>query len=405
MTAKPLFAEGETLWSPHIRANPFPLYKRMREESPVAWITDPQLNLSFWLVTRYRDVVELTRDPRLTQDPTRLPEPVRQRYFGHTLRAVNRHLLTVDPPDHTRMRSLASKAFTPRRVEELRPRITALCTELMEGLRARGSADFIEEFAFPLPIIVIAELLGVPAEDRLQFREWTQSFFAQPSQGAREKVREASEHFFHYLTRLLALRRQRPQEDLVSALIAAEEQGNRLSADELMSLVFLLLVAGYETTANLLGNGLLELLRHPEQLQRLREARALIPSAVEEMLRYCGPAEISVLRFARHDLELHGQRINAWEALRVDFLAADRDPEQFPEPDRFDIGRTPNKHLGFGHSAHFCLGAPLARLEACIAFEVLLERLPGVRLAVPPEQLTWRSSAQARGLVSLPLAF
>ncbi|HEX8436147.1 cytochrome P450 [Archangium sp.] len=405
MTASPLFAEGETLWSPHVRANPFPLYKRMREEHPAALITDPQLGLQFWLMTRYKDTVELTRDPRLTQDPTQLPEDVRQRFFGQTLKSLNRHLLTVDPPDHSRMRSLVSKAFTPRRVEELRPRVTALCSELLEGLVARGSADFIEEFAFPLPIIVISELLGIPTEDRLRFRQWTQAFFAPPSQGAREKVREASEHFFKYLEAFLTLRREQPREDLTSALIAAEEQGDRLSAAELMSLIFLMLVAGYETTANLLGNGLLELLRHPEQLQRLREARSLIPSAVEEMLRYCGPSEVSILRFAKEDLELHGRHIKAHEALRVNFLSADRDSEQFADPDRFDVGRTPNKHVGFGNGIHFCLGAPLARLEATITFELLLERLPRLRLAVPPEKLAWRSSAQARGLVSLPLEF
>ncbi|HEX8820561.1 MAG TPA: cytochrome P450 [Archangium sp.] len=405
MTTRPLFAEGETLWSPHVRANPFPLYRRMREEFPVARITDPQLGLQFWLCTRYQDVVSLMRDPRLTQDPTLLPEDVRQRFYGQTLSALNRHLLTVDPPDHTRMRSLVAKAFTPRRIEELRPRITAICSELLEGLMARGSGDFLEALAFPLPIIVIAELLGIPSEDRDRFRQWTQAFFAPPSQGAREKVREASEHFFKYLDAFFVQRRQQPREDLTSALMAAEEQGDRLSPQELTSLVFLLLVAGYETTANLLGNGLLELLRHPDELRRLREDRSLLPSAVEEMLRYCGPAELSMLRFAKEDLELRGQRIQAHEAIRVDFLAADRDPEQFPEPDRFDLGRTPNRHVAFGQGIHFCLGAPLARLEAVITFELLLERAPGMRLAVAPETLAWRSSAQSRGLVSLPLAF
>ena len=406
MTASPLFAEGETLWSPHVRANPFPLYKRMREEFPVASITDPGLGLNFWLLTRYQDVVSMVRDSRFTHAPTQLPEAVRQRFFGHTLGALNRHLLTVDPPDHTRMRSLVSKVFTPRRVEELRPRIQTLCSELLEGLLARGSGgDFLDAFAFPLPIIVIAELLGIPPEDRDRFREWTRSFFAPPSQGAREKVREGHQLFFKYLEDFFAQRRQQPREDLTSALIAAEEQGDRLSAEELMSMVFLLLVAGYETTANLLGNGLLELLRHPEQLQRLREDRSLLPSAVEEMMRYCGPFELSILRFATEDLELNGQRIQAHEAVRVNYLAANRDAEQFSEPDRFDVGRTPNKHVGFGHGIHFCLGAPLARLEALVTFELLLERLPELRLVTAPESLAWRPSAQSRGLVSLPLAF
>jgi len=406
MMASPLFAEGETLWSPHVRANPFPLYKRMREEFPVARITDPGLGLNFWLLTRYQDAVSITRDSRFTQDPTKLSEEVRQRYFGYKLGAINRHLLTVDAPDHTRMRSLVSKAFTPRRVEELRPRVREISSGLLDELLARGSgADFMDALAFPLPIIVIAEMLGVPPEDRDRFRQWTQAFFAPPAQGSKEKVRESQQLFFNYLEQFFAQRRREPQEDLTSALIAAEEQGDRLTNEELTSMVFLLLVAGYETTANLLGNGLLALLRHPEQLQRLREEHALLPSGVEEMLRYCGPAELSILRFAKEELELYGQRIQAHEALRVNFLAADRDSEQFPEPDRFDVGRTPNKHVGFGHGIHFCLGAPLARLEALVAFELLLERFPEPRLAVAPETLTWRSSAQSRGLVSLPLLF
>jgi cytochrome P450 len=406
MTASPLFAEGENLWSPHVRANPFPLYKRMREEFPITRITDPQTGMHFWLMTRYADVLSTVRDPRFTQDPTRLPDEVRQRFFGHKLRALSRHLLTVDPPDHTRLRSLVSKVFTPRRIEEMRPRITAICSELLEGLRAQGSGgDFLQHVAFPLPVIVIAEMLGVPAEDRDQFREWTQAFFAPPSKEAQEKTRQVHQLFFKYLEDIFDKRRQQPQDDLISELIAVQEQGERLSAEELTSMVFLLLVGGYETTGNLLGNGLFSLLRHPEQLQRLREERALIPSAVEEMLRYCGPFELSILRFAKEDMELHGQRVQAHEALRVNYLAADRDAEQFSEPDRFDVGRTPNKHVGFGHGIHFCLGAPLARLEATTLFELMLERLPQLRLATEPEKLPWRPSAQARGLVSLPLAF
>ena len=406
MTDRPLFAEGETLWSPHVRANPFPLYQRMREEFPIHRITDPQTGMHFWLMTRYADVLSTVKDPRFTQDPTRLPDEVRQRFFGHKLRALSRHLLTVDPPDHTRLRSLVSKVFTPRRIEELRPRITAICSQLLDSLSAEGSGgDFLKHVAFPLPVIVIAEMLGIPPEERDQFREWTQAFFAPPSKDAQEKTRQVHQLFFKYLEDIFEKRRQEPRDDLISGLIAVQEQGERLSPEELTSMVFLLLVGGYETTGNLLGNGLFSLLRHPDELQRLREDRALIPSAVEEMLRYCGPFELSILRFAKEDLELHGQHIQAHEALRVNYLAADRDAEQFSEPDRFDVSRTPNKHVGFGHGIHFCLGAPLARLEAITLFELMLERLPGLRLTMEPEQHAWRPSAQARGLVSLPLAF
>ncbi|WP_395851701.1 cytochrome P450 [Cystobacter fuscus] len=406
MTASPLFAEGETLWSPHVRANPFPLYKRMREEFPVSRITEPQTGMHFWLLTRYADVLSIVRDPRFTQDPTQLPDEVRQRYFSHKLRALSQHLVNADPPDHTRRRSLVSKVFTPRRIEELRPRITAICSELVEKLKAQGSgADFLKELAFPLPVLVITELLGIPPEDGDQFRAWAQTFFAPPSKDAQEKTREVHQLFIKYLEDIFEQRRQQPRDDLISALVAVQEQGDRLSAEELTSMVFVLLVGGYETTANLLGNGLLALLQHPDQFQRLREDRSLIPSAVEEMLRYCGPFELSILRFPKEDMEWHGQPIRAHEAVRVNYLAADRDAEQFPEPDRFDVGRTPNKHVGFGHGIHFCLGAPLARLETIVAFELLLERLPEPRLATAPEKLAWRPSAQARGLVSLPLAF
>ncbi len=406
MTAGPLFAEGETLWSPHVRANPFPLYQRMREEFPVARITEPQTGMHFWMLTRYADVVSLVKDPRFTQDPANLPDGVRQRYFSHKRKELSQHLVTADPPDHSRRRSLVSKAFTPRRIEELRPRITAICAELVETLKAQGSgADFLKELAFPLPVLVITELLGIPPEDSDQFRAWAQTFFTPPSKEAQERTREVHQLFIQYLQDIFEQRRQHPRDDLISALVAVQEQGERLSLDELTSMAFVLLVGGYETTGNLLGNGLLALLRHPDQLQRLREDRALIPSAVEEMLRYHGPFELSILRFAREDMEWHGQRIQAHEAVRVNYLAADRDAAQFPDADRFDVGRTPNKHVAFGQGIHVCLGAPLARLEATVAFELLVDRLPEMRLATEPEKLTWRPSAQARGLASLPVAF
>jgi cytochrome P450 len=405
MSAEPKPDTGYDLWAPKVRANPFPLYQQLREKDPVALLVDPHRQMPFWLVTRYRDVVELARDSRFTNDPFKLPEEVQTKFRGGPSQRLNRHLLTQDPPDHTRLRTLVSKSFTPRRIEDLRPRITALCAELLGAMRTQGSADFIEAFAFPLPITIIAELLGVPPEDRPQFRGWTHTFFSPPAQGGMERIREALDRFLQYLEELITLRREQPRDDLISDLLAVEEQGDRLSHDELLSMIYLLLVAGHETTVNLLTNGTLELLRQPEQLQRLCAQPALIPSAVEEMLRYCGPLELSMARFAREDLELHGRTIRANELVRMDFLAANRDPEQFPEPDRFDVARTPNKHVAFGHGIHFCLGAPLARLETTLAFEAMLELLPRMRLAVPPEQLAWRTSAQVRGVLQLPLVF
>lgn len=405
MSSEPNPNPGYDLWAPQVRANPFPLYQQLREKDPVAWVMDPHRKMPFWLVTRYKDVVACFRDPRLTNDPFNLPEEVRTKFRGGASQRLNRHLLTLDPPDHTRLRTLVTRSFTPRRIEALRPRITELCNELLGAFKAQGSADFIEVFAFPLPITVIAEMLGVPPEDLAQFRGWTQAIFSPPPQGGMERIREALDHFVQYLEGLITRRREQPGEDLISDLLAVEEQGDRLSHDELLSLLYLLLIAGHETTVHLLTNGTLELLRQPEQLERLCAQPSLIPSAVEELLRYCGPLELSMARFAREDMELHGRIIRANEVVRMDFLAADRDAEQFPEPERFDLARTPNKHVAFGHGIHACMGSQLGRLEATIAFEVLLEVLPRLRLAVPPEQLAWRTSAQVRGLLQLPVTF
>jgi cytochrome P450 len=405
MTPDASTAPSYDLWAPQVRANPFPLYAYLREKDPVARVMDPHRQMPFWLLTRYRDVVEAAKDPRLTNDVEKLPEELRKKFRGGGAQTLNRHLLVMDPPDHTRVRSLATQAFTPRRVEALRPRITALCAELLESMKARGSADFVEAFAFPLPITVISELLGVPLEDRAQFRTWIEVFFTPPAQGGMERIRESLDRLLAYLEGFIELRRRQPQEDLVTALLAVEEQGDRLSTRELLSMIYLLLVAGHETTVHVLSNGTLELLRHPDQLQLLREDPSLIPSAVEELLRFCGPVELTMGRFALEDFELCGQPIKAHDVVRMNILAANHDAEHFPDPERLDVKRSPNKHLAFGQGIHFCLGSNLARLEAILAFEVIVERLPHLRLAVPPEQLQWRSSAQVRGLMRLPLSF
>jgi cytochrome P450 len=394
------------LWAPEVRKNPLPLYARMRQEAPVVRLIDPHQNIPVWVVTRYKDVVEFLRDPRFTKDVRKLPEGKRPGKM-QARDGLSQHMLAADPPDHTRLRTLVSKAFTAHRVEGLRPRITAITNQLLDAVQARGSMDLLDALAFPLPITVIAELLGVPVEDRDQFRDWTTLMLNPPADGNYERVEQAGKQFVQYLQTLVARRRSEPRDDLLSALLAVEEQGDRLSPMELMSMLFLLLVAGHETTVNLIGNGTWALLQHPEQLERLRANPALIDSAVEEMLRYRSPVETTTFRWAPAgtDVELRGQVIPAGESVVASLLSANHDPEQFPEPERFDITREPNRHVAFGFGVHFCLGAPLARLEATIAINLLLERMPRLRLAVDPAELRWRDGILVNGLRQLPVAF
>ncbi|KFA87090.1 cytochrome P450 family protein [Archangium violaceum] len=394
------------LWAPETRANPLPVYARMRQEAPFVRLIDPYYKHPIWVATRYKDAVELMRDPRFTKDIRKLPEnsPARQNRVGENA-VFNQHMLSADPPDHTRLRTLVSKAFTPRRVEELRPRITAISQRLLDAVQAKGSMDLLDAYAFPLPVTVIAEMLGVPQEDQDQFREWTNIVVNPPLDGNMENIRKAGMQFAQYFQGMMARRRTEPRDDLLSALLAVEEQGDRLTPAELISMLFLLLVAGHETTVNLIGNGVWALLNHPEQLERLRANPALIDSAVEEMLRFRGPVETSTQRWATEELEFRGQVIPAGESVVASLLAADHDPEHFPEPERFDITREPNRHIAFGFGIHFCLGAPLARLEGTIAINLLLERMPRLRFAEDPARLRWRDGILVNGLQQLPVAF
>ncbi|MCY1081952.1 cytochrome P450 family protein [Archangium lansingense] len=394
------------LWAPETRANPLPVYARMRQEAPLVRLVDPYYKTPVWVATRYKDAVDLMRDARFTKDIQKVPEDSPSRQLRtKSMEAINQHMLSVDPPDHTRLRTLVSKAFTPRRVEELRPRITAIAHRLLDGVQASGSMDLLDAFAFPLPVTVIAEMLGVPQEDQEQFREWTNVIVNPPTDGNMQTIETAGLQFAQYFQGLLARRRAEPRDDLLSALLSVEEQGDRLSPRELISMLFLLLVAGHETTVNLIGNGIWALLTHPEQLERLRANPALIESAVEEMLRYRGPVETTTQRWAPQDLEFRGQVIPAGESVVASLLAADHDPEHFREPERFDITREPNRHIAFGFGIHFCLGAPLARLEGTIAINLLLERLPRLRLAEEPARLRWRDGVLVNGLLRLPVTF
>lgn len=394
------------LWSPEARVDPLSIYARMRKEASVARVLSPTQRVPMWVVSRYKDTLELLKDTRFTKDRYRLTDEQRHLYFrvdeiGH----IDKHMLNSDPPVHTRLRSLVAQAFTARRVESLRPRIIAIAQRLLDELQRRESVELLQAFAFPLPITVIAELLGVPTEDQDRFREWTTTLMSPPRSDNLEPIRKTAVQLQQYFQGFLARRRAEPRDDLTSALLAAEEQGDRLTPVELTSMVFLLMLAGHETTVNLIVNGVWALLRHPEQLERLRANPSLIESAVEEMLRYCGPVKHTTGRFAVQDTEFLGQVIPAGQMIMASLLSANHDPEQFPEPQRFDITRAPNRHLAFGSSIHFCLGAPLARLEAMLAINLLLERLPRLRFAVDPSALQWRTGLLIHGLEQLPVSF
>jgi cytochrome P450 len=394
------------LWSSEAQVDPLSLCARMRRQAPVTRVLSPTHQVPLWIVSRYRDTLELVRDARFIKDKYKLSEEDRHRYFRvEELRHIDKHMLNADPPVHTRLRSLVSQAFTSRRVEALRPRILSLAERLLSSLPSSGSVELLEAFAFPLPITVIAELLGVPTEDQDRFREWTTTLLSPPRGSSSETLRQAALQIQQYFQGFLARRRAEPRDDLTSALLAAEEQGEHLTAAELTSMVFLLMVAGHETTVNLIANGVWALLRHPEQLERLRAQPSLIEPAVEEMLRYCGPVRHTTSRFALQDTEFQGQLIPAGQLIMASLLSANHDEEQFAEPSRFDISRTPNRHLSFGSGIHFCLGAPLARLEAQLALPLLLERLPRLRFAQDPSLLRWRTGLLIHGLEQLPVAF
>jgi cytochrome P450 len=313
-------------------------------------------------------------------------------------------MLNSDPPVHERLRRLVNKAFTARRVERLRPRITAITTALLDDMSTREQVDLLASFAFPLPITVICELLGVPVADQDDFRTWSATIV---SDTARPEVFQAhATAMVRYFRTLLAAKRHEPADDLLSALIAARDDGDRLTEDELVSMAFLLLVAGHETTVNLIGSGVLALLLNPAELARLRafgSEPALIGGAVEELLRYVNPVNNATFRCAAEPVEIGGVRIGRGDPVVVALSSANRDPSRFGDPDRLDLGRDSSGHLAFGHGIHYCLGAPLARLEAEIAFSHLLARFGSIRLAVPAESLRWRPSTLIHGLESLPV--
>ncbi len=387
------------LFSQLFTADPHATLAALRRESPVRPIALPT-GVTGWLVTRYADVRQALTDPRLSKGGLVSPVGYAVALPDEVQRGANRHVLSVDPPDHTRLRRLVASAFTVRRVEALRPRVQEITDGLLDAIDGRDRFDLLDELAFPLPMRVICELLGVPLADWDAFRAWSNVLVA--GMARRDELPAAYASMVGYIRELIRAKRGAPGDDLLSALIQARDEGDRLTEDELSSTVVLLLIAGHETTVNLIGNGTYLLLTHRDQWDRLRAAPELLPDAVEEFLRYESPVQSATYRIATAELELGGQIIAAGQPVLISLLSANRDDARFARPQHFDIGRTVNPHLAFGHGIHFCLGAPLARLEGQVAFASVLARFPGLRLAVPAGELAWRPGALMRGLTALP---
>jgi cytochrome P450 len=393
--------------SAEFKADPFPFFARLRASDPVYRTMLPD-KTPVWLLTRYDDVNALLRDQRftknrrsaLTKDQLRkLP------WMPPMFRPLERNMLDLDPPDHTRLRSLVHKAFTPSLVERMRSRTQAVTDELLDRAVSIGEMDLIRNFALPLPMTIITEILGVPTKDQDKFHRWSQAVVSLSSPNPTLRVIPAVWKFIRYLRQFFKLRRRDPQDDLVSALIKAEEAGDKLNEDELLAMVFLLLIAGHETTVNLIGNGTLALLENPNEVSKLRSEPSLVKGAVEELLRYTSPVLMATERYARENAMVHGVTIPRGEMTLGVIGSANRDETAFENPNELDITREPNKHLSFGQGIHFCLGAPLARMEAQIAFTTLLRRLPDLRLKNSPHSLRWRPTMILRGLASLPVRF
>lgn len=386
---------------PSFRWNPHPIYAQMRREAPVYKMPHIEMGSRPWLLTRYDDCVALQSDPRFTKQYSKI-DPTITRKSGSA--AINQHMLTVDPPDHTRLRGLVHKAFTPRIINAMSARIQEIADSLINVLQDKSEADLVSEFAFPLPVTVIAELLGVPVTDRDKFRRWSQTIVLGASRGATsEAMNVAALEFMMYFHEMFDRRRAEPKEDLITNLVQVQEAGDVLSPQELISMVFLLLIAGHETTVNLIANGTLALLQNPDQLALLRGNPGLIKSAVEEMLRYEGPVGATTMRWALEDVNYRGVKIPAGELVLASLLGANRDPEVFENPHKFDITRASNRHIAFGHGIHYCLGAPLARIEGAIAINTLVKRLPTLALDADPRDLDWSPTLLLRSLTKLPV--
>ena len=399
------------LYSPEFRANTYETFERMRRDDPVFAQPGIDGETMIWFVTSHDEAVAvLLDDKRFVRDPALALAPEELAAFQagapEALAFIESHMLNKDGDEHRRLRKLVTKAFTPRMVEQLRPRIQEIADGLIDAVEARGEMELIDDFAFPLPITVIAEMLGIPVSDRDSFRRWSNTLVT-PALTPEdvEMFTTLIGEFVAYLRDLFAQRRSEPGKDLVSALLEVEEGGDTLSEQELSSMVALLIIAGHETTVSLIGNAVLALLQHPEQRAKLAGDPAQTARAVEELLRYDSPVERTLNRWAATDVELAGQTIKKGDGVIVIVGSANRDASRFHDPDTLDLERDDLKHLAFGRGSHYCLGAPLARVEAEIALTTLLRRLPGLRLAMSADELYWRPVPLFRSLAELRVAW
>jgi cytochrome P450 len=392
--------------SPSFRANPFPTFKHWRETRPIVPVQVSGERA--WVITRYDDVLaaltaeHLVKDRRNAQDSSKKQ---REMWMPGFIKLLKRNMLESDAPDHTRLRSLVHQAFMPRLIAQMQTRIYRLAHELIDRAQAKGEMDLVHDFALPIPMVVISEMLGVAEQDQAAFRRWSNVIVSvsKPIDGI--LAIPNLYQLVRLLRRLLCEHRLKPQDDLTSTLLQAESEGSKLSEDEIIGMVALLLSAGHETTVNLIGNGVLALLTHPAEIDRLRTEPELMKSAVEELVRYSSPVLFATTRYAREDLVITGTDIPKGEVVLAALGSANHDETKFEQPDTLMLDRQNNKHVGFGSGMHYCLGAPLARLESSIAFQVLFERLPNIRLAVNPESLRWNSGLITRGAKAIPLKF
>jgi cytochrome P450 len=392
--------------SPTFKANPFPAWEELRTTEPLYRFSVAE-KLEAWMVTRYDDVQAILKDPRFIKNQESLLSEEQKAQAptpSVTMNLLSYNMLATDAPDHSRLRRLVSKTFTPRMIEGLRDRIQQITDDLLDQVEERGEMNLIDDFAFPLPVTVICEMLGIPVEDRKKFREWSNAILDQTGPFEERQEREAEE-FAAYLRRLVAIKNEHPDDRLVSQLVRVEEGGDRLSENELISMIFLLIVAGHETTVNLIASGTLALLQHPEQLRQLQADPSLIVPAIEELLRYTAPVIIGTGRWASEDIEMHGTIIPKGDMVLVSLMGANSDSGHFAASTDLNITREEKEHLAFGKGIHFCLGAPLARLEGQIAIGTLLRRLPALHLRGDAQDLKWRPGLILRGLQELPVKF